>query len=156
NTLTSTSADISARTLAVAASGQNKIYDGNVTATVTLADDRVAGDALATAYGSASFSDKNVGNAKPVSVSGISVSGADAGNYVANTSTSTSANITVRSLLISASGQNKIYDGNATAVVTLADDRVAGDALTIGFASARFNRKRVTTAQAGAVAGTCV
>jgi hypothetical protein len=193
NTLTSTSADISARTLAVAASGQNKIYDGNVTATVTLADDRVAATLSPHAYGSASFSDKNVGNAKPVSgerhlrlgcrcrqlrrehfdkhkrqhhralsthlgerseqdlrrqrhrsrdacrrpsgwrcayhgfasasfndknvsnakpvsVTGISVSGADAGNYVANTSTSTSADITPRTLAISASGQNKIYE----------------------------------------------
>jgi hypothetical protein len=50
---------------------------------VTLADDRVAGDALTTGYASASFNDKHVGNAKPVSVSGISVSGTDAGNYVA-------------------------------------------------------------------------
>ena len=32
-------------------------------------------------YSSASFNNKNVGTGKPVSVSGITISGADAGNY---------------------------------------------------------------------------
>jgi hypothetical protein len=34
-------------------------------------------------------------------------------------------------------------------VVTLADDRVAGDALTTGYASAGFNDKHVGNAKAG-------
>jgi len=47
-----------------------------------------------TATTSASFANKNVGTSKPVSVSGISISGTDAGNYTANISTTTTANIT--------------------------------------------------------------
>ncbi len=38
--------------------------------------------------------DKNVGDGKTVNVNGISLSGTDAGNYMANTSASTAANIT--------------------------------------------------------------
>jgi trimeric autotransporter adhesin len=43
----------------------------------------------------ATFADKNVGNAKPVSIAGITASGTDAGNYTLNNATaSTAANIT--------------------------------------------------------------
>ena len=75
----------------------NKSYDGTTSATVTLATDAIGGDVVTAAYTSASFADKNVGNGKPVSVSGISISGADAGNYtLLNTTASTTANITPR------------------------------------------------------------
>jgi len=52
-----------------------------------------------------------VGTGKPVSVSGISISGTDAGNYTFNTTASATANITAKSLTVSASGINKVYDG---------------------------------------------
>ena len=86
------------RSLMVNATGANRVYDGTTAATVTLSDNRVAGDTLSTSYTSASFADKNIGTAKPVAVSGISVTGADAANYSANTTASTTANITARSL----------------------------------------------------------
>ena len=63
------------------ATGVNKVYDGTTTATVTLTDDRVPGDDVTDTYTTATFADKNVEPAKAVSVSGISISGADAGNY---------------------------------------------------------------------------
>src|SRR6185503_13067793 len=88
-----TSADIMARTLTVSASGANKVYDGTTTATVTLSDDRAAGDDLTASHTTAAFADKNVGTGKTVSVSGISVAGTDAGNYTANTSATTAADI---------------------------------------------------------------
>src|SRR5439155_14776412 len=80
----STTADITVRSLTVTATGVNKAYDGTTSATVTLSDNRVAGDSLTTTYSSASFADKNVGTAKTISISGIAVSGTDAGNYSAN------------------------------------------------------------------------
>ena len=67
--------------MTVSATGANKVYDGTTSATVTLSDNRVAGDSLTTSYTTASFANKNVGTAKTVSVSGISVTGIDAGNY---------------------------------------------------------------------------
>src|SRR5207245_152381 len=46
NTTASTSADISPRDLTVSATGINKTYDGTTDATVSLSDDRVAGDSV--------------------------------------------------------------------------------------------------------------
>ncbi len=95
-------AEIQARSLTVSATGINKVYDGTTAATVTLSDNRVEGDVLNTAYTSASFNDANKGTNKPVSVSGISVTGgADALNYaLSNTETVTSANITALAVVV--------------------------------------------------------
>ncbi|MFZ4878352.1 beta strand repeat-containing protein, partial [Janthinobacterium sp. Mn2066] len=74
-------ADIVARTLNLNFTGINKTYDGTTSAGVIIGDDRIAGDAL-TVAGSASFADKNAGTGKTISVNGVGVTGADAGNYV--------------------------------------------------------------------------
>src|SRR5207245_2133392 len=103
------SADITARPLAISATGVNKVYDGTSSTTVTLSDNRVRGDSLSTSYGSASFANKNAATAKSVSVSGIALTGTDAANYTVNTTASTTANITARSLVVSATGSNKVY-----------------------------------------------
>src|SRR6185312_16341631 len=101
------------RSLNVTATGVEKQYDGTRAATVTLSDDRVSGDVVTTAYTSALFDDKNAGNGKPITVTGISITGGtDAGNYdLANTTASATANITKRPLTVSATGVNKEYDG---------------------------------------------
>ena len=62
---------ITARTLTVTGTGTNKIYDGLTTASITLADDRIAGDVFTTTFTTAAFADKNVGAAKPITVNGI-------------------------------------------------------------------------------------
>jgi predicted RNA-binding protein len=156
NTTTSTSANITARALTVSAAGQNKIYDGTTADTVTLADNRVSGDLLTIGYGTANFADKNVGVGKTVSVSGITVTGADSGNYTFNTTASTSANITARALTVTVAGQNKVYDGTTAATVTLADDRVAGDLLTTGYSTASFANKNVGAGKTVTVSGITV
>src|SRR6185369_5479140 len=106
--------------------------------TVTLTDDRVAGDVLTDGYTGATFGDKNVGSGKTVSVSGVSVNGTDVGNYTFNTTAEATADITARSLTVSATGVNKVYDGTTSATVTLTDDRVAGDVLTDSHTDATF------------------
>ncbi|MDO9271270.1 MAG: YDG domain-containing protein, partial [Methylobacter sp.] len=63
-------------------------------AAVTLGDNRVAGDALTLGNTSAHFTDKNAAAGKTVNVSGINVTGTDAGNYTFNTTASTTADIT--------------------------------------------------------------
>ena len=73
---------ITKRGLTVTATGINKVYDGNTTATVTLSDNRITGDVFTDSYTSAIFVDAAVGNNKTVNVSGISISGLDAGNFV--------------------------------------------------------------------------
>ncbi|MBI4292852.1 MAG: filamentous hemagglutinin N-terminal domain-containing protein [Betaproteobacteria bacterium] len=85
--------------LTVSATGVNRTYDGTTSASVSLADDRFSGDTLTLSYGSAAFADRNVGSGKAVTVSGISLTGTDAGNYtVASAGGSTTADITVRPL----------------------------------------------------------
>ena len=110
---TNVTASITARPLTISATGINKVYDGSTSAAVTLADNRVAGDALTTGYTSAAFADANVGTGKTVGVSGISLSGTDAGNYTFNTSATTTANITAAPLTITANAATKTYDGLA-------------------------------------------
>ena len=90
-----TNATIIARTLTVTPAGINKLYDGTTNATVNLSDDKVAGDTVTDSYTSAYFAGKDVANAKPVTVEGISIGGVDAVNYtLGNTTASTTADIT--------------------------------------------------------------
>ena len=156
NTTATTTANITARVLTVTATGANKVYNGTTNATVILADNRLAGDSLSTSYTSASFASKNVGTARTVTVSGISLSGADAANYIANTTASATANITVRALTVSATGVTRVYDGTTTATVTLSDDRVAGDSLSTSYTSASFTSKNVGTSKNVIISGIAV
>src|SRR5205814_1600915 len=147
-----TSKPVSVSGISICGTGENKVYDGSATATVSLSDNRLAGDVFTDSYTSAAFNNKNAGTSKPVSVSGISISGADAGNYTFNTTASTSADITPRTLTISAAGQNKVYDGTATATVTLSDDRVSGDSFSDSYTSATFADKNVSNGKSVSVA----
>ncbi|MBI2316987.1 MAG: hypothetical protein HYU75_08270 [Betaproteobacteria bacterium] len=137
----------------MSAAGVNRTYDATTGATVNLADNRFAGDALALAYGSAAFADKNAGTGKPVSVSGITVTGTDAGNYSFNTAATATANITPAALTVTASGVNRNYDGTTIASANLSDNRFAGDALTPTYASAAFADKNAGTGKAVTVSG---
>ncbi|MEN6413105.1 MAG: YDG domain-containing protein [Veillonellales bacterium] len=110
-------ANIGKRDLAVTAAGQNKVYDGTVGATVTYGDNRVAGDVLFIG-GTGSFGDKNVGTGKTVTISGITISGDDSSNYTYNTTAPTTADITPRSLTITAAANTKTYDGTTSAAAT--------------------------------------
>jgi hypothetical protein len=116
STSATNTANITKATLTVSATGVNKIYDGTTNATVTLSDNRLAGDVLTTSYTTASFADKNVGNGKTVSVSGIAISGTDSGNYAANTTASTTANITKAGATVTLTNLNQTYNGSAEAV----------------------------------------
>jgi hypothetical protein len=99
---------IDRRALTITASSQNKIYDGAMNAVVNYGSDQVSGDDLIIA-GTAVFADKNAGVDKNVSVTGINISGQDAGNYyLVNTSvTGVTADIGKAVLTISANNLTK-------------------------------------------------
>ncbi|MHA4868774.1 YDG domain-containing protein [Duganella sp. PWIR1] len=123
---------ITARSLSVGAAGSNKVYDGNASAVVTLSDNRIDGDTLTLSSTSASYNNKNAANGKTISVAGIALGGADAGNYtLASATATTSGNITARTLNATATGSDKIYDGTTAAAVTWSDDRIGGDVLSL-------------------------
>ncbi|UOD32235.1 filamentous hemagglutinin N-terminal domain-containing protein [Massilia violaceinigra] len=132
STSAAASADITPRGIAANATGISKVYDGSTGASVTMGDNRIAGDLVTLGYTGASFADKNAGNGKTISITGVSLSGTHAGNYTLDaTSASATANITPRPLNISAAGVSKVYDGGVAAGVTLSDDHLAGDTLSV-------------------------
>jgi len=105
-------------------------------------------DNVSLSGGTASFATKTVGASKTVSVSGLGLSGTDAGNYqLASTSATTTADITARSLMVSATGANKVYDGTTSATITLADNRISGDSLSPPYTNASFAGKNVGNRQ---------
>jgi hypothetical protein len=153
NTTASTTANITAVSLTVTATGVNRVYDTTTAATVTLSDNHLASDVVTDSYTSAAFADKNVGNGKSVSVTGISISGADAGNYTANSTAATTANITAAPLTVTATGVNKVYDTTITATVTLSDTHLGNDAVTDSSTSASFATKTVGNGKTVSVTG---
>jgi hypothetical protein len=146
---------------AVGAVAANKVYDGSTAAalasfgTVT----PLAGDVL-TLGGTpiASFADKNVGSAKTVLVSGgVTLQGADAGNYTLQPLPELAADITPRPLPVSGGvANNKVYDGTLQASLAGngAITPVSGDVVILqGTAVGVFADKNVGNAKPVAVSG---
>lgn len=138
-------ADITPAALTVAATGHNKPYDGTTDATVTLdSADVVGGDHVSMHYAGATFADKNVNIGIAIAVGGISISGADAGDYALRSATAdTTANITPVALTATAHGADKVYDGTTAAGVTLSTDKIGGDAVAAHSTSAAIATKDV-------------
>jgi hypothetical protein len=140
-------------------SADNKVYDGTTSAAVNFNSAALSGIlgsdivSLNTALATASFTNKNVGIAKAVSVSGLELSGTDADNYTVSSTASTSANITARPLTVSASGIDKVYDGSLNATVNLTDNRIANDILTTSYSAAVFADKNVDNTKTVSVSG---
>ena len=110
NTSATTTANITPAPLTVSAAGVNKVYDGTNSGAVILTDNHLGSDAVTDGYTSAAFSDQNVGTGKTVTVSGISISGADAGNYsLQNTTATTTANITPALLTVTANDATRLF-----------------------------------------------
>jgi len=119
----------------------NKTYDGTTGANIATRNltGVIGTDAVSLSGGTATFADKNIGTGKSVTASGLALSGADAGNYqLSSTSTTTNADISLRTLAVTATGVNKAYDGTSSATVILSDDRVGGDDLTTNYTAASF------------------
>src|SRR5258707_10441677 len=65
------------------------------------------------------FKRKDVGNGNAVTVTGITIRGAQAGNYTMTQQTGLTANITPKALSVSGlSASNKTYDATTTAMLT--------------------------------------
>ena len=105
---TGLTASITPASLLVRATGAaSRVYDTTTNASVTLADNRIAGDVLTISNSGASFADKNAGANKTVTVNGIALGGTDAGNYTVNTTATTTASITQAALGIKVDNAEK-------------------------------------------------
>jgi len=160
--LPSLSANITATTANVTGlTAVSRVYNGTTVATLTGTASLagvVPGDVVnlsGTATGN--FADKAVGTNKLVTVSGLSLTGADAGNYTPNLP-SLSANITATTANVTGlTAVSKVYD--ATTVATLTGTAsltgvVPGDAVNLsGTATGSFADKTVGTNKLVTVSG---
>lgn len=98
-----------------------------------------AGDMVNLSGGTASFDNKNVGTGKTVMVSGLSLGGADAGNYALSALPVTAtANITPAMLTIGAISDNKVFDGTTGSTVFAQVTGIKGNDSVSGLAE-RFD-----------------
>ncbi|MFB9088587.1 YDG domain-containing protein, partial [Flavobacterium paronense] len=118
STTTSSGNTVSAKGLTISVSANNKEYDGNASATLTTPSYVGLENSQTFSVSgtvTASFADKNVGTAKPISLSGTYA--APSTNYTVTQPTLT-ADITPKDLTVtSVSASNKVYDGNVTATI---------------------------------------
>ncbi|KKB62577.1 hypothetical protein WM40_16695 [Robbsia andropogonis] len=111
-------------------SASSKTYDGTTTATLTgIASISAIGSDVVSlnGTGAGAFADKNVAVNKAVSVSGYTLSGADAANYQLVTPASLVASITPATLTVSGiTANNKVYDGSSAATTNTSGATLAG------------------------------
>ncbi len=156
-----TTANITTRGLTITAKGVNKIYDGTTNATVTLTDNRVAGDAVTDSYTSAAFTNKNVGAAISINVFGLTIAGNDSTNYfLTATNTTASANITKFTLTVSGVVANdKVYDSTTVATLSFSNAALvtvfSGDTVALNTTAAKgvFASKNIGANKAVSVSG---
>src|SRR5439155_6363240 len=149
-------ADITKATVSALITADSKVYDATTAATIATRSlsGTIGTDDLSLSGGTASFASKTVGTAKTVTATGLSLSGADLANYqLASSTATTTADITARALLVSATGVNKAYDGTLNATATLTDNRMLGDILSASYTSASFASKNVGAAKTVNVSG---
>ncbi|MDJ1157025.1 YDG domain-containing protein [Chelatococcus sp. SYSU_G07232] len=132
----------------------DKTYDGTTAATLNTVgavfNGMAAGDHLTVASGTGAFSDKNAGAGKRVTITGLSLGGADAGNYVlASTTATTTAEIARATAALSGfTAASKTYDGTTAATLINAGTLIgvhSGDSVSFTHGAATFSDKNAGT-----------
>lgn len=154
---TTATADITAKALTAITgiTASNKEYNGLTSATIDFASagftGKEGGDTLSISSATGAFDTKNVGTGKTVTISGITLGGADAGNYsITGLTPTTTADITAKAVTLSAPDVTREYNGNTTYTASAGDLStlsallgVAGD--SISAITLAFNTKDVGT-----------
>lgn len=124
-------------------SAQNKVYDGNTTATVNgtaVVSGKVGSDDVTVTAGSAAFADENVGSGKTVTFTGYTLSGAKAGNYnLTAQPASVTANITAKPVTVTVTATNRDYVSGNRNVVLVAGSvtgAIGGDTVNVDVSGA--------------------
>jgi outer membrane protein OmpA-like peptidoglycan-associated protein len=165
-----TTGSITEKTLTVTGiTASNRVYNSSSSATSVLDTTNAtlsgveSGDAvtLSTASIAGSFANKNVGSAKTITITGITIGGTDAANY-SLTQPSTSANITAKTLTVTGiTANNRIYDASTSATALLVKTSAAlsgvetNDTVTLDHsaATASFANKNVANGKAITITG---
>ena len=124
---------------------EEKVYDGNTNAMLVIGDSsldgKVSGDDLSLSATGA-FKDKNVGTDKEVTISGLTLTGTDVGNYVLAASGNqdkTKANITPKEVSLSWSDIALTYNGSEQKPKAEAEGLLTGDECSVTVSGAQKN-----------------
>jgi len=136
----------------------DKVYDGNTTATIASYSvaTKVGSDVVNATGGTATFDTKNVGTGKTVTVTGLTLTGADAANYSLTSTTATAtAAITALPLTATVTASDKVYDGNTTATIASYSvaTKVGSDVVNATGGTATFDTKNVGSGKTVTVTG---
>ncbi|KSB89116.1 hypothetical protein AS593_04275 [Caulobacter vibrioides] len=156
--LATAQADIFRKTLTGALAANDKTYDGSTTATGSVGlTGMIAGDVVS-AGGTYAFADKTAANGKAVTAAGVTLSGADAGNYSLAGVSGDVADILKKALTGALVANDKTYDGSTVATGSIGlTGIVAGDAVsasgTYAFADKNAGVGKAVTASGVTLAG---
>ncbi|MEI6378216.1 MAG: YDG domain-containing protein [Candidatus Falkowbacteria bacterium] len=164
-----TTASITAKNLTVTGiTANNRQYDATAAASINTGSAALVGVispddvSLNTTSATGTFANANVGTGKTVTVSGLTLSGAQVGNY-SLTQPTTAANITQKVLTVDfITANNKVYDGNVSATLNTGSaslvGKITGDdvILNTGSATGTFASSAVGTGKTVNVSGLTV
>ncbi|AYJ78344.1 beta strand repeat-containing protein [Aliarcobacter cryaerophilus] len=134
---------------------ENKTYDGTTNATLISGTNSliglVSGDIVSGDFSSLSgvFLDKNAGNNKAITISGVTINGADKDNYNITNQANTTANISKKDItaVTDITALNKTYDGTTDATLVTTNAKFTGmltnDKLNIATSKGTFEDKSV-------------
>ncbi len=151
-------ASITPKVLSASVSAQDKTYDGTRDATSILAiTNGLVGSETLGVSGKASFADKNVGQAKTVTVDSVALSdgsnGGLASNYVLQAGQTTTASINPAPVVVAVAAATKPFDGTTearSALTVVTGSLYSGDQLKVGgfvFDSPQPGTGKTVTAQ---------
>ncbi len=149
---------IDAKTITGLLDANDKTYDRTTVATGAIGlTGVVAGDDVAAA-GTYAFADRNAGVGKAVTASGVTLSGADAGNYILSPVAAAQADIFRKAVTGALTASGKTYDGSTTATGSIGlTGVIAGDAVSASGAYAFADRNagtgKTVTASGATLAG---
>jgi filamentous hemagglutinin family protein len=170
NSTATATADISKASISAVTdiTANGKIYDATTAATLNTGGAGYSGkfgnDVLTVATATGAFSDKNAGNGKTVNITGITLGGADAGNYtLGNTTATATADIAPKTVTVSGiTANNKVYDATTAATLVIANASATGlipnDAVSFNGANVTgtFADKNVGTGKSVVLSGTAL
>ncbi|MFK7817867.1 MAG: beta strand repeat-containing protein [Planctomycetaceae bacterium] len=151
---TSSTADITPKAIVVTGiTADNRVYDGTTAVTVdgsgVIFGGIISGDDVAIDTLSGLFGDKNVATNKTVNLA-TTYTGTDFGNYAITDQTTTTANITPKSIVVNGiTAANKVYDGTTAVIVdgstVTFGGLISGDDVSIDTLSGLFSDKNVAS-----------
>ncbi|MED5538691.1 MAG: YDG domain-containing protein [Pseudomonadota bacterium] len=146
---------VTPKALTSALTASNKTYDGTTAGSGSVAlSGVVSGDTVGTTAGTWTFADRNAGTGKTVTVSGVGLTGADAGNYTVTIPATALADILQRSLTVTLTASNKTYDGTTAGSGSVAlSGVVSGDTVGTTAGTWTFADRNAATGKTVTVSG---